>query len=525
MVTPTVRRDALWALALSVLALVTRALTLLVYSFDGLYGQDPFAYYDYAVGPLRTALASFQPWPPTYWPPGYPLLIVAAGVIAGSAPPVAQWVSLLCGAAVPALTYLLAREVWAALWPGEDTGHWAQTGPLLAGLLAALNPQLWQSSIVVMADAPGLAAATLGAWALARYVRNGRAAWLVVSGGALAYAVLTRWAFALPAIPIALVALARLWALARTQWKAAVGQTLAAALVTGLVLSPLIGSLLSPPPADDFRAFAVDLDVYTWNPANALRREFVTADGLLSYRFPNGLYYGLLPLHPYYFTPLLALFLLPGLARLPALARSGWRARRSVLALGLLGVWPLLVLGFHAGAPWQNFRFGLAALPPLAILAAAGVGAAARWRGGRVRWPVAALTVAGLAWMAYGGWQLSRSFILRKDGDLALVAAVEAQTPPNARLLTFGQTLTFKHYSRLDTHELWALTEADLAALLADPAPTYLLLDVANAESQWAGRAPEINYHWLRDGPGLVPLGQSGEQGEYQLFVVKGAQP
>ncbi len=510
MVTRLFRRDATWALALFGLALVTRAHTLVAYPFDGLYGQDPFAYYDYAVGPLRTALASGQPWPPTFWPPGYPLLIVAAGLVAGSAPAVAQWVSLLCGAAVPALTYLLACALWPALWPVEANSRWALAGPLLAGLLVALHPQLWQSSIVVMADAPGLAAATLGAWALARYFRTGRAGWLLLSAGAMAYAVLTRWAFALPAIPIALVALARLWMMARTQWKAALAQALAAAVVTSVVLSPLIASLLSPVPANASRAFAVDLEVYSWSPLNALRREFVTADGFQRYRLPNGLYYAALPLHPYYFTPLLALFLLPGLARL-------WRARRSALVLGLLGGWPLLVLGFHAGAPWQNFRFGLATLPPLAILAAAGIVAAAHWRSGRLRWLVAAVTLAGLAWMAYGGWQLSRSFIDRKNGDLALVTAVEAQTAAGARLLTFGQTLTFKHYSRLDTHELWALTEADLAVLLADAAPTYLLLDVANAETQWAGHPLEANYHWLRAGPGLEPLAQYGD---YQLFAV-----
>ena len=38
--------------------------------FDGLYGQDPFIYYDYAVGPLRQSLSQLEVPPPS--PPTRP---------------------------------------------------------------------------------------------------------------------------------------------------------------------------------------------------------------------------------------------------------------------------------------------------------------------------------------------------------------------------------------------------------------------------------------------------------------------
>ena len=76
----------------------------------------------------------------------------------------------------------------------------------------------------------------------------------------------------------------------------------------------------------------------------------------------------------------------------------------------------------------------------------------------------------------------------------------------------------FEEQLRLETHELWALTEPGLAVLLAEPTPTYLLLDVTNAEGQWAGRAPALNYEYLRDGRGLDPL---AAYGPYQLFAVR----
>jgi hypothetical protein len=120
--------------------------------------------------------------------------------------------------------------------------------------------------------------------------------------------------------------------------------------------------------------------------------------------------------------------------------------------------------------------------------------------------------------MALGGWQLSRQFIERKQADLRLVAAAEAQAPPQARLLTFGLTQTFVTYSRLETYELWALDTSQLANLTAVQRPMLLLIDVGNVESQWLGRSPSDNYHWLRDGPGLDELGRYGN---YTLFKVK----
>jgi hypothetical protein len=253
--------------------------------------------------------------------------------------------------------------------------------------------------------------------------------------------------------------------------------------------------------------------VYTWHPGNALRREFVTVDGRLRYRLPNGLYYALAPAHPFYFTPLLAPLLLPGLWTVVRL--------RHPALLWLIVGWAAVVYGFHAGAPWQNFRFTLAYLPPLAVLVAIGAETVGRIRG--VRWPVRPTAVVGiylavgLLVMGIGGVRLTQEFIARKHADLSVVRWVEAQVPADARLLTFGLTLTFRHYSHLETLELFELTPVKLAELLADGRATFLLLDITNVEAQWRGRAPEVNYRWLREGPGLERL---GAQRGYVLFRV-----
>ena len=107
--------------------------------------------------------------------------------------------------------------------------------------------------------------------------------------------------------------------------------------------------------------------------------------------------------------------------------------------------------------------------------------------------------------------------ISRKNGDLEIVRRVESETPSGGRLLTFGLTLTFQHYSHLETLELFHLSGTDLTNLVMEHRPTFLLIDTVNVETQWAGRPPSENYDWLRAGPGLVTVDRLGS---YTLFKV-----
>lgn len=515
------------SLLLFVLTLLVRAAPLIIWPFDGLYGQDAFAYFDYAIGPLREHLVAFRSLPPFFWPPGYPLLIVFVSLFTGPVPLAGQLVSLAAGAFVPVLTAWLARDLFVGQFAELPGASWKLTLPMVAGLLAAVNGQLGQSSVVVMADTAALAAATLGVWALIRYGRSPtRATWLLLAAAAVAAAVLTRWAYALVAIPCTLYAL---WLLARRGGRTAIIHGGAATLVTLLVLSPLWEPVVAGVPNGQtaHAPFVGDLQVYSWHPLNALRREFVTADGTLRYAWPNGLYYALAPAHRYYLTILLAPLIGVGLiVILKGTKDEGQKTKDEEMAIVLrppssvflILAWAGVVYLFHAGAPWQNFRFTLAYLPPLAILAAVGWHWLFHWLPGRLRWLAILYLAAGVVYMGINGLQLTRSFIERKQADLATVQWVEEQTPAEARLLTFGLTLTFQHYSHLETVELFYQDPTSLQNLLADGRPTYLLLDVANVESQWLNQSSGLNYNWLQDNPGLAWI---GKERSYSLFQVR----
>jgi 4-amino-4-deoxy-L-arabinose transferase-like glycosyltransferase len=463
--------------------------------FDGLYGQDAYAYFDYGTASVRQSLLHLAPLEPFFWPPGYPVLVALASMAVGPSALAGQAVSLLMGALVPVFTALLVRELW------PHNGVIA----VVAGLLVAVCGQLWQSSIVVMADTTGLALATLSAWALVRYARQGHVIWLLIASAALAYATLARWIYGLVGIPFAIYAL---YALPRAKalQHALAGVTVAAVLLLPVLGPPLLGLLSHP---SEPAAFAGNLQVYSWSPINAFRRDFFTADGHLAYQVVNGIYYAIAPANLAFFGPFLALWIPVGLWS----ALREWRRTTLLLIVGWAGV----VYAFHAGAAWQNFRFTLAYLPPLAILVAAGVHWAWRRFDRRVGVLLAVCCALGVLTTASAGVRLVTGFIDRKDADLALVRWVEAQTPPTARLLSFGPSLTFRHYSALPTSDLFDLTPADVSSMLATPAPTYVLIDESNIQEQWLGQAPSNNVLRLRAQPGLVQL---GIQGSYTLFRV-----
>jgi hypothetical protein len=363
-----------------------------------------------------------------------------------------------------------------------------------------------------MADTIGLALATFSAYALVRYGRQGHLAWLLIAAAAIAYATLARWIYGLIGVPFAAYAL---WAIRQGggPLRRALLHSSAAILVAGAILVPVVGppllGLLNHPAAP--ATFAGNFQVYSWSPLNALMRDFFTADGHLSYTQPNGVYYAVAPANLAFFGPLLAPWILVGLWA----ALRQWPRQHLVLIVG----WAAVVFAFHAGAPWQNFRFTLAYLPPLAILVAAGLTWAWRHVTHPLRLGLALWAALGLLSMAIGGVHLVQGFVDRKADDLALVHWVEAQTPPDAHLLSFGPTLTFRHYASYPTIDLYDITPADLAAELATPAPTFVLLDEANVEQQWLGQAPYANFQWLKDGPGLVAI---GAHGAYSLFRVGG---
>lgn len=502
---PASRRTRLtrfWPVLLPLPAMLMAAWVMIDWKFNGLYGQDPFAYYDFGVGPLRRFLLDGVTLPAMFWPLGYPFLITLASLLLGPVTAAGQVVNLAASAGAVALTYLLGRDLLLSAGAERRVARWAGA---VGALLLGMSGRLLESSVLIMADSVALVTALLSAWALVRWSRcreAGRsgALWLALMSAALAWSVVTRWgqgvllpawlAAALPALRMNRDHLRRSLAWA----------VLPAAAVLGaqvwLMLTVRPDPTLSPVP------FAGDLGLVNggsgWSILHLFQHDFMTPDGVLRYPWPNALFYASGPFLPQYVTPLFLPLVVLGLAAAAAAYRR---------ALLLLATWPAFLLVFDAGLAEQNPRFILVALPPITILAGLGTAVLCERLLPRGRLVAGALLAAGLLLVATTGLNEVGALNRARNADLRVAGWTAARVPARAAVLSFGITLTLQHATALRVLDLSVLSKADLARLAATEHPLYLLVQEGAMNGQFAARPPGINYRSLRKTPGLIRLG------------------
>lgn len=495
-----------WALlAMGAFALGLSWSVIALRRFDGLYGQDAFAYYDYALRLWESLRQGRRP-PPFFWPVGYPALMAALFPLTGVTSRAGQVISSLAGAGVVLLSAGLVRRLFEQEGASREMARWAG---LIAGGMTLASGQLGHWSLTVMSDTAALFWGTLTLWAAVRYGDSGRLRWVLLTAVALAGAVLTRWVYALLVLPVGLYGA---WVV-RTHGRRVLAHALFGGCVgLALLVPPIVllhGSDGTPPWRHPWWT--------GWSLGNALRRTLDTVDGHAEYPLPVALFYAKAVVSPRALFPLWTPFFVLGLG---AALRHRW-----VRTLALLGGWGTAMYGFLAGIPYQNFRFVLALLPATVGFTAIGLDrfgfagptrpAVPRWR----RWTAEfCLAVGFLGSLAYNG-RVVWAFIDRKDADVAVARWVEQTVPAEARVLAFGITLTLRHYTPRDVEELYGLTPADLSRRVREGRPLYLVVPLEDLGRQWRGRSPEQNYRWLRDGPGLIPLGTFHG---YTLFRVRG---
>lgn len=480
---------------LFLIALAIRVAVIFVWQFDGLYGQDPFAYLHQAVAISQALPARHLPPLDFFWPNGYPLLVAAVMPLVGRIALAGQLTALVCGALLSPLVYLLVQAL-------VDSPTNRRAG-LLASLIVAVAGQPVLSSVAVMADMPALFWGTLSVWLTTRAV-NARATpfYLAAAGAALGLAIITRWIYGLLVLALAGYLIFQ-WRRTKTiRW----WLSLPAVAAGALVLLPQLWLSLHHPAGLAHRW------LMGWRPLNFFMREFDNIDGHYHYLLPPGIFYAQPAGHPAYIFPLLGLAGVWGGWQL-------WRARRWDALILLLG-WAGPVYLFLAGIPFQNFRFGLTLYPPLVVLSALGTDhllTRAEKRGPwsrRLAWSAIGLSLAGmLAWSV----PMLDNFLTTQNHSKTIARQVEQALPAHAPVLAFGLTLTLQHYTTLNVLELFYQDDQSLAAWLQHSAPFYLLLDVTNIAEQWPGKIPEHNYNWLKQNATLTTVASFPP---YTLFKV-----
>ncbi len=472
-----------------ILALALNLATVWRRGFDGLYGQDAYSYFAHA-GELRYNLSVFHHWQweagprLLYWPVGYPALVAVLFLLTGATAGAAQLVSLLTWAGTAGLLVSVGQKL---------SGRWLVG--LVAGGGLALSPLGRQVAISVMADAPTLFWTVLAAWLVLKTRESGQGWYLVGAGFAPGLAGITRYA-ALPAL--SLLAIGALWPAAgrvriANKW---------------LVFSIIAAGLVYAVQFTINQVYPASFWTNSWlaesSPVNLVKTEFTTRDGFAAYpTSPLVFYLGFSLLNLRFLTALALPLVGLGLFWL-------WRKRDGFGAIWLLGWWWLSVLMLSL-IPYENERYSLTFLPPLALLVGLGVGQVEQFLKGR--WWQIGLTIA-LVVSAVGLGVISQrhveGFINVKEDDLAITRQIEARLPAQATLITFGLSLTFDHYTTYKVRDLWFL-DPDSVASLAQGPETYLLADPENMARQWAGQHVGVAFEAARSRTNGEPLAKFGK--------------
>jgi len=468
-------------------ALLIAGVTRLGLPFDGLYGQDAFAYFRFAraIGPH---LLHGAPLPVLFWPRGYPAAVAALLPIAGGGPFAGQLVSALATAWAAAATFLLVREL--ELRRGPPKAPMVPTAPFVAGICVAASGIVLRTGQVVMADglAIGLAATVL--WCFARFLRDGRGPWLVGCALALAWGAVTRWQIGLLALPLGVAAVidrrAHRLPVRWGWWTVAMAAGLA-------VLIPQLVAAHQVPHALEQHEW-----LQRWNPLNALGRDFHDTEAHFRYRFPVGIFYLVRLGWPD------ALF--PTVTALAAVgAWSIIRARRGV-ELALLVGWALVNGVFISGIPYENPRFLWPSLPAIGALAGLGYRTVRERLPERSR-PLLALVLAVslAAGLAFAAREHAHT-VARKNADRALVDWIDAEVPAGTTLLMSGGTLMAEHYGTARIRDTYLLSPGEIPALLAHDCPCLYLEDPTEIEGRQVGLQPQKFFATLSRTAGLTQI-------------------
>jgi 4-amino-4-deoxy-L-arabinose transferase-like glycosyltransferase len=515
------------------------------FPFDGLYGQDSYAYY-YQAREIWDGLWSMPPpeWPFVseglyHWPVGYHLHIMAGFLLTGESPTGGRLITLIMAALVPVLVAILTQAVWR-----KATRFQAVAAGIIAGIVMLLTGVYSRASLTLMADVPAIFWTTLGICCLLRAwpidastnastkMDRRRIAWAICCGAALGISILVRYVSALLVAPAILYIISWYW-----KRGAPIGGLVRKRFV--LPISALLSVLCALVPQAIYTLSQGVRPVDTsgaviWKLDNFFRTTLSGPDGTATFVHPMAGFYFADPLFQVSAGFLSPLYL-PALGLgIVTLVRA-----RSWGPLLLLAGWWLIPATFFSGGLYQAHRFIIMYLPPLAILIGIGAGIAL---GSLVtaalnprrpdRVILALFSMALLASLAAGCVQSWRStyrqaseLVSIKDRELNIVEAAQqavasehipGQLKPKA--VVFGVSAALYHYTGWQILDIYNHDQKEIETFLAGDAPRLVVIPDTSMRTQWAATPSGERWRWLRAHYNLI---ERGSAGDYKIYLVE----
>jgi hypothetical protein len=485
------------------------------FPYNGLYGQDAYAYY-YQAEALWRELAG-QPQPSyalfsangLFWPVGYHLHLLPSFLLGW--PEAGRLLTLALAALTPAVYHISPANRYST-----------------AGAVPRMVAVFWGTLGVYF---------SLRAWPPGGEPGAGHSnrSWALAAGAALGIAVLVRYSSALlaPALvfyiatrgymhrkqpPSQQAEQPRAWWQSRLAW---------ATLGLAVALLPQVVYMLTHEPGPALRA---------WSLNNVFSSTVTGPDGTSTFS-----------------TPMIVFYLLTTLGNagggffssfcLPALVAGVWIVVRQTdrSATILLFLWWLISVLAYSGTQYQTHRFALAFMPILAILIGVGTAGAFQQiqtvareikdrpsREREARAIVATLLLVGVAvgisqgWRSAEQWTATHSELNAQEQQVvALVrkAATLAGQEGTPRAVSFGFSAPLYHYTRWPILDFFTHDEADIQSFLAAPGPHVLVLPEESMSTQWAGTPSGARWQWIKS---TYRLARQGQAGVFTVYVIEG---
>ncbi len=449
-----------WAGLLMLILVIVR----LVSGYDGLYGQDPYAYHNYTLA-IQAHWRVGTDLGPFVWPRIYPLL--GALWLWGDPGPWLQFLSMAGSALTLAMTIKLLQS---ALPNGRSLAA-------LAFVFIGLAPFHMRYSLSILSDAPGMGLMTWALWEGVRYGSTAKRRHLLAAALLAGLSIWTRYPLALL---LAIPCLVWVWNAWKNRDLLGIGLFLPVLLLAAI---PHFWVLPHAPQEGVGHAFQ-NSNFVQWSPMNAFKRDFVQLDGAQHFSTPNIL-------------ASFGIFWHPRFLGLGGLGLLAWlfRRRLGLPAMDVLALAPITLYGlFLAGIPFQNHRFLLPMLPFAALVLAPA-------------WSQLAERVIVRRWVGMGAFfgililQLSLSLyacrlvVATNRLERQIVADLQQVQPQGRRLYEFGfEAMLVARQVGFEKVNLWY---PDI------PPPSsrdLVLFNLSAFSKQFQDKWPMRNWHLITDG-------------------------
>jgi 4-amino-4-deoxy-L-arabinose transferase-like glycosyltransferase len=407
--------------------------------------------------------------------------------------------NLNSGSLCPGFVYLLTYE----LIPEVNEAQRKRTS-LYAGLITVFIPLLVKSSIVLMSDALALMFASWSMWQAVKYANKYKLRHLIFSAITLAFAVMTRYGYALLALPVLIFII---YSSFKYKFKTVT-------LIRDLIISSAAGIIIFAPQLyyifekgiPNFHTEGgVGIWPAMWSPLNFFRKDFTTFDGTMHYKIWN-VFYNLSPVfHPFY----LSIFGITFFAGIYLLLK-----KKKYKMIVLLLSWFLVYYLFLSGGAYQALRFLISFMPVMIIVSAYGF---AELKIKEIYKNVF-FYFGLLAFISFIFYHMS-TFTVQKNKEFEVVNWVNTNIPDSSKVFAFDVTLAVNHYSKVNADEFFNNSQEELKNKIDSSATDiYFILPVEVIKTQWKGQSVEKKYDFIMNN---YPVQQAGSVNKFTIIRIQ----